>query len=299
MLAIADISSAQRKYSKTRRKIQEISFGTGATNFLGELGGANKIGSNKISIRDFDFQSIRPNINVGYRYQYHKNWALKAELNMAYIGGKDALTEERYRENRNLSFRSPIVELSVREEYIMNLSQKGHRYNFKGIKGWKNYILSPYFFAGVGVFWFDPYGKINDQWYRLKPMSTEGQGLVPTREVYSSYQLVLPYGIGFRYAIDKSWTIGLEYGLRWTFTDYIDDVSTTYFDAEELARARGLLAVELANPSPSATDPTDPLYRSTLPGQQRGDPRDKDTYMFALLSLYYNLDKGFIPKLKF
>ncbi|MFH0866538.1 MAG: hypothetical protein V1904_10090, partial [Bacteroidota bacterium] len=30
----------------------------------------------------------------------------------------------------------------------------------------------------------------------------------------------------------------------------------------------------------------------TAPGQQRGDPRDKDSYMLAVISFYYKIPKG-------
>jgi opacity protein-like surface antigen len=296
---VFDCAHAQRRYKKNKMKIQQISFGIGATNFLGELGGANKIGSGKINIRDFDFPSIRPNITIGYRYQFHKHWSTKAELNAAYIGGADRLTEETYRNNRNLNFRSPIVELSGRIEYIINFKKKGHQYTFKGIRGWRNFNINGYVFGGVAGFYFDPRGKLGGEWYRLKPLCTEGQGILPTRNTYSNFQLALPFGIGIHYAINKNWAIGLEYGARWTFTDYIDDVSLTYVDMDALRAAKGDLACQLSNPSPTASQPANYLYNSTLPGQQRGDPRDKDSYMFLSLSMYYNLDRGFTPKLRF
>jgi hypothetical protein len=298
LFLIVDVSSAQRRYKKNKVRVQQITFGIGATNFLGELGGANKIGSNKLSIRDFDFPSIKPNLNVGYRFQFHKHWATRAELTAAYIGGNDKFTEEPFRNNRNLNFRTPIVELSGRIEYIINFTKQGQRYGL-GIRGWRNYNINGYLFAGVAGFYFDPRGKYNGQWYRLKPLSTEGQGFVPTRDPYSNFQLALPYGLGLTYGINKNWTIGLEFSSRWTFTDYIDDVSLTYVDYNALRDNKGDVAVLLSNPSPTAAEPSDPFYNSTVAGMQRGDPRDKDSYMFINLTVYYNLKRGFTPKLRF
>ncbi len=302
VLTIADLTYAQHRRGgrgnpKNKRNIHEMSFGIGATNFLGELGGANMIGSGKVSQRDFDFQSIRPSLNLGYRYQWHKNWAVKGDLNAGYIGGHDRLTEEMFRNNRNLNFRSPIIELSGRIEFGINWHKKGQQYDLH-IRGWRNYYITTFFFAGAGVFYMDPKGKLNGDFVRLKPLCTEGQGLVETRDKYSSIQFSLPFGLGLRYRINKKWTIALEYGLRWTTTDYIDDVSLTYVDKEALAAAHGDLAVTMANPALSQ-NPGDPLYTSTLAGQQRGDPRDKDSFMFAILSLYYRFERGFIPKLRF
>ena len=199
-----------------------------------------------------------------------------------------------------MNFRSPIIELNGRIEYLINWNRKGHIYVLKGVHGWKHLSFSTYFFAGAAGFWFDPYGKYEGKWYRLKPLCTEGQGLLPTRKKYSSIQVAIPFGIGLRYKLGRNsmWSMGIEYGVRWTFTDYLDDVSTTYIDPDLLAAYKGELAVELSNPGHSS-DPSDPLYSSTRAGQQRGDPRDKDTYMFAVISLYYNLEHNYAPKLRF
>ena len=60
------------------KKKKEFYFGAGATNFLGELGGANQIGTN--GLRDFDVQSVRPDFAIGYRYRTTKETAIKANL---------------------------------------------------------------------------------------------------------------------------------------------------------------------------------------------------------------------------
>ena len=98
-------------------------------------------------------------------------------------------------------------------------------------------------------------------------------------------QLCIPVGIGFKYTLDRSFGIGLELGIRKTFTDYIDDVSTTYFDFANYPEANPL-SQQLADRS-NHTRP-----EITLPGQQRGDPREKDSYMFAIFSINYKLTNG-------
>jgi hypothetical protein len=61
---------------------------------------------------------------------------------------------------------------------------------------------------------------------------------VPSRKEYANWQFVIPFGVGMKYSIDKSSSIGLEYGLRKTFTDYMDDVSTSYVYTK-VGEARG------------------------------------------------------------
>jgi hypothetical protein len=282
---------------KNKRNVHEITFGIGATNFLGELGGANRIGSPKVNIRDFDIQSVKPSLHLGYRYLFHKNWAVSGGLAAGYIYGDDQYTEEMFRHNRNLSFRSPVIELTGRIEYCINFVKKGQQHDLN-IQGWRNIHITGFFFLGAGAFYMNPKTKVGGTWIALKPLCTEGQDFVPTRKEYSLFQFNIPFGVGLRFKVHKKWTIAIEYGIRWTTTDYVDDVSMTYVDVDALRAAHGDLAVQLANPCIDS-HPGDPLYTSTLAGQQRGDPRDHDSYMFAFLSVYYNLKRGYIPKLRF
>jgi hypothetical protein len=93
-------------------------------------------------------------------------------------------------------------------------------------------------------------------------------------------------GIGFKYTIDRSWGVGLELGFRKTFTDYIDDVSTTYFDFSSYPGQYDPIAPILADPS----DGSQPS--NTVPGAQRGDNREFDSYMFAIFSINYKITSG-------
>ena len=138
--------------------------------------------------------------------------------------------------------------------------------------------------------YYNPHGKDTlGSWHALRPLCTEGEGYVPTRKKYSLVQVIIPFGIGFKYALSADWSIGIEYGVRKTFTDYIDDVSKTYFDPNELAKQKGQLAVEMANPSNHSL----PKWQSiTAAGQQRGDPKQKDSYMFSFISFYYKIPRG-------
>ena len=74
--------------------------------------------------------------------------------------------------------------------------------------------------------------------------------------------------------------------MRKTFTDYIDDVSKTYYDNDAIKSHSGETAAHLADPS------LPPREGQTLAGEQRGDPRDRDAYMFAVFSLHYKIRTG-------
>ena len=287
-----DFSVAQT--SLWRRNRKEFLFGAGATNFLGDLGGANQIGTN--GLKDFEFPCIRPDFIVGYRYRTTRETSIKANLIYATLAGDDKLTTEMFRSNRNANFKSPTIELSGQFEYTIVREKPGHIYNLKGVRGWRYIQVTSYLFAGAGVLWFNPKGKgypeNSDKWYNLRPLTTEGQGLVPSRKKYSQFQFVIPVGIGFKFALSKEWSVGIEYGMRKTFTDYIDDVSKTYFDPATLMQKKGPVAVYFANPSPTANGPDLEWQYVTSAGQQRGDPRDKDSYMNAFISFYYKIPRG-------
>ena len=270
----------------------------GANNFLGDLGGANYIGSGPFSIRDFDVQSIKPSFQIGYYYRISQFFASRNAFSYFWLSGNDALTKELYRQNRNLNFRSPVYDLSSAFEFVFEYKRKGHHYYLKGINGWKNIRYSSYLYAGVAFSYFRSQGKINGSWYALRPLCTEGEGLVSTRKKYSPLQFSIPLGVGIKVRLSRTIEVSLEYTTRITFTDYLDDVSTTYFDENALLSHGGQLAVNLANPA-LQKDPSDPLYSSTRPGQQRGDLRNKDSYMAVLLTMYYSFEKKhYISKFK-
>lgn len=270
----------QFNWKKDRR---EILFGAGANNFLGDLGGANQVGTN--GIRDFDFPAVRPDFIMGYRYRTTKATAIQTQLIYSVLYGNDQLTSEPFRQNRNCNFRSPVVELSAQFEYSIVRERVGKIYHWLHLKGWRYIQQSTYFFSGIGLIYFNPKGQFNGKWFALRPLSTEGEGLVPTRTKYSPLQIVIPFGIGFKFALSDDWSIGIEYGIRKTFTDYIDDVSKTYVDPNYLLDEKGQLAVYFSDPSLGT------ITGQTEAGQQRGDPRDRDSFMFSFISFYYKIPK--------
>ena len=263
----------------------EFSFGLGASSFLGDLGGANRIGShNIVGYRDFEFKATRPAIQIGYRRFFSPNIAAKANFIFGQVSGNDALTQETYRKNRNLHFKSPIAELAVQVEYFPFREYFGHIYRSNGVVGKRVNHLSPYLFGGIGGFWYNPKAKYNGTWEKLRPLKTEGVE-------YGSFSIALPVGLGLKYAIDKQWSIGLEVGIRYTFTDYIDDVSTVYVDQSN----ESPMVQYLSNPALNEQGQTN----WTQPGQQRGSSQSNDSYVFTILPVNYKLLRGIMNLPKF
>lgn len=276
----------------------EFGLSIGATNFLGELGGADKIGTDFLN--DFEFSMTRPVVQIHYRYTINPNFHAKIRAGWAILSGDDALTQEQYRHNRNLHFKSNIWEAALHLEWYPFGEKLGHLYRMKGAKGKGYSYLSPYVFAGVGAFKFNPKARDqNGSWTELHPLNTEGQGMPGGADEYTLFQLNVPMGIGIRYSLSKQWSLGFEISRILTFTDYVDDVSTVYYDPVAIGNANGPTAVYLADPSLHELDNIAPyndptfFYQSpTDPGLQRGDASDNDAYMYALLSLNYKLLYG-------
>ena len=286
IIVLLSMQFSQAQLGTNWKKIRhEAIVGVGTTNFLGELGGSNQYGTH--FLRDFEIKSTRSLFHAGYRYKVFERMSVKGGLFFGWVQGADSLAKPRdgealdpsnYRYDRNLSFRSPIVELSANVEYSILKERYGHRYDLRRVRGKRN-TPNLYVFTGISMFYFNPKAKYEDEWVALQPLGTEGQGLVSTREKYNRVSFAVPLGFGMTYMLDRNWGMGFEYGVRYTFTDYIDDVSTTYVDPNLFDNQ---MAEELADPSinnwPGA---------GTL--NQRGDDHYNDFYMFLTINATYKI----------
>ncbi|GHU85523.1 hypothetical protein FACS1894153_0890 [Bacteroidia bacterium] len=209
-----------------------------------------------------------------YRYNFDTRWAMRINAHYANVTANDA----KYENPRNLDFKSTIYELSATGE-INFLTF------FTGSK--RLYRFTPYLFGGIGVFFFNPQGTHYDAntnsttWVDLRPLSTEGQNMpeYPDKSYYNSASLAIPFGLGFKFSLSKHLTLGVELGIRKTFTDYLDDVSTTYADPYILRTYISELSADMSDKSviPNAV------------GSERGNASSKDWYHFAGISLLYKI----------
>ena len=278
----------------------EVFFGVGASNFLGDLGGSKGIGTH--GIKDLKFSATRPTLQGGYKFMILPSLSARGQITWGYVSGDDAKTKNAVRNTRNLSFRSVIWEFSGMAQYYPMGERIHPRYKIRGVNGNKTFSVMPYLFAGVGITFFNPKAQYNGKWYALQPLGTEGQGLAGRPDKYKRYTLALPIGAGLKYLINKQWAISFEMSLRYTLTDYMDDVSTTYYDPNKIEAAYGSPAGALSD---RAIDPNNGVTGVNPVGNkglinylQRGDPRWNDAYMFAIFSLHYRINKAttYIPK---
>ncbi len=142
---------------------------------------------------------------------------------------------------RNLHFRNDLKEISLLAQWDV-IGSYGKHFRRKGV--------SPYLYAGIALFHHNPQAKIptaeGDAWVNLQPLGTEGQGRPGYAQMYSNIQIAVPVGFGFKFKLDQRWDMGIETGVRFTFFDYLDDVSGDYPDMADLGNP---LAVAMSNRS--------------------------------------------------
>lgn len=227
--------------------------------------------------RRFTTQQAQIAIGLGVQYDINKHFALRGMVNYGRISADDRFNKDAGLRSRNLNFKSQILEGNLQLMYrFMDLEARR----------W-----TPYLVAGVGVFGFDPYthDTLGNKFY-LQPLGTEGQGLAafPDKKMYSRVQIMLPFGGGIQFRVNDQITLGYEVGMRKTFTDYLDDVSTRYVDPDILLAGRGTLSVELAYRGDELKNGSQ-VYPT---GAVRGGPEFKDWYYFQGITLHFRLGAG-------
>lgn len=191
---------------------------------------------------------------------------LRSDLIYTRISGEDALNEKPETKARNLSFFSPLIQLGA-----------GVDWNIFGFTQDNATDFTPYLHAGAGVFYFSPRTTYQGRTVLLHPLGTEGQYLddYPDQKPYSLIQPSLQFGGGLKFLTAGKLIIALEASLSYTFTDYLDDVSTIYISYPELLAKAGELTAALANRQGELLG-TDPFVVPT--GTQRANSKSKDFF---------------------
>lgn len=235
------------------QKTLEVGLLGGGTYYIGDLNPGTP------------FLLTKPAYGVVARLNLDSRWTVKLSGLMGAIEGDDNVSNAM--KNRELKFESKITDISAIVEFNF----------FNYVTGSTRNFLTPYIFGGVGVLLFNP--EANG--VALRDLGTEGQNVgFDDRSEYKTTQIVFPFGIGFKYSLNKKLGVALEWGIRKTFTDYIDDVSETYYlDGE---------SIDPSNTAEILSDPT----MNHKPYEARGNPSNKDWYTFIGVSLTYKFNLG-------
>jgi len=251
----------------------EVGIFLGASNYIGELSNDNST---------LYWNETKPAFGILGRYNLNEKISVKGGLNYGWISGDDANTANQSIRERNLSFKSRLLELSLTGEW-----------NFMGYEpyGLKK-PFSPYLFGGVALTSFNPKAQFEGETVALSPLGTEGQGISGFESPYSKTIIAIPLGFGVKWAINDAMNVGFEAGARLTFSDYLDDVGGFYADQAELLAGNGELAAALGNRTGELFG-GDPVL--VAPGTLRGNPDTNDWYFTAGIFFSYNfLDNGLV-----
>jgi hypothetical protein len=230
----------------------EIGITAGMAHYFGDLN--NRAGLN------------RPKMAIGafYRKQVGSYIGVRLGFHYAQLGYSDIYSKNEFQQKRNLSFNTSIWEVALQGDFNF----------FRFEPGNPDYMFTPYVTLGIGVFGYDPYAFLDGEKHFLRPLGTEGQGssFYPERQTYGNTAFCFPLGMGIKYNMNPSLNFSFEVSYRFTGTDYLDDVSTTFagpavFEPQSTAFFLQDRSNEVGTPIGTA-------------GRQRGFSSQKDQYIF-------------------
>jgi hypothetical protein len=260
--------------------LMEFGVSAGVMNSLTDIGGKKGVG--KRFIKDLNWKMSKPSFSLYAIAMYKDFIGVRLEATVGGIRSYDSIlrkvgpsTHGRY--ERNLSFKSTITDLQIVAEL--------HPLFLKNYDEGKAPFWSPYFLAGIGYFSFNPQAKLNDQWYYLHPLRTEGEGFeeYPDRKTYSLTQINIPLGLGVKYELSSVINARLELVYRVLFTDYLDDASHTDYINPSLFI--NYLSAQQASVASQLAD----RRLSTIINNQRGDPKDNDAFFTIQFKIGFTL----------
>lgn len=331
LCAVALQANAQQKWTRYRapefaeRPGWSLGMNFGLSDLWGDVGTKSPI-NHYINDKYWD----RPHFMGGIfsRYALHPGFVLRMGVNYGSVYANDnfnfsqaksasSLEDEAYqRYSRNLDVKSNIWEGNIMFEInprrLGNLEKKGAKKR-----------MQPYVLLGVGGFHFRPKGTYTPRGTDGRPngqgrqvdlydLHLEGDGtIIPnippndsiatalsfTRPAkYKLWQFQIPMGVGVRWDIADQLSLGIEYTYRYTFTDYLDNVSGFYvdprvFDYEHAADPeKKAMALEMYDKSWQIDKDA-----KHGPLEFRGNSGVPDGYSTIALSFYYRIKSKKVP----
>ncbi len=262
VLLIAHAANAQ---SEENVQVGEFGVTFGAAHYFGDLNTRAR------------FNRPKPALGLYFRKQFGNYVGVRLAAHYAQIGYSDVYSNNEYHQTRNLSFNSNIWEVAAMGDFNF----------FKFLPSDPDYIFTPYITLGLGVVSYDPYAYLDGKKEFLRPLGTEGQNTgYMGRKPYGTMAVVVPFGAGIKYNITEKLNLTFEVSHRYTFTDYLDDVSTTFIGINNFpATGNGPTASLLQDRSYEIN----PNKVIGIEGRQRGLSKQKDQYMIVEVGLSFNL----------
>jgi hypothetical protein len=208
---------------------------------------------------------LNPQIGYGLlaRYNIDTRWAVKISAFRGKVTGSSQSSN--FLPGRNLSFESPVTDISATAEFNFLKYFTGSRRDF----------ISPYIYTGFSAFFYNPEAG----GYSLRSLGTEGQNIgYEGRKPYGNVSFAIPFGLGVKFSLARNLGMTLFWEMHKTFTDYLDDVSQTYYLNGQ--------NINPDNPEEVLSDPS----LNHQKGMERGNPKNQDWYSFSGLTLTYKFN---------
>lgn len=247
LISILSYSSfAQRIYTRGDASVwkgeKRIGATLGVMTYFGDL---NPIEKQRVQING----DVKAKLTFGgfYSYRFGDVFGGQIGYNYGRLEGDDFQAADPYDEKhrhryvRNTHFRNDIHEIYLTGSlYVFPFLKE-----LLNIRNLRAMPVNPYITFGVSAFYHNPRAKTPEEfggdWVDLRPLKTEGKE-------YETIAFAIPFGIGADLRLTRRLNLGFEIVARYTFTDYLDDVSTEYPDINgfdsDLARAMSNRTVE-------------------------------------------------------
>jgi Domain of unknown function (DUF6089) len=228
----------------------------------------------------------KPAVGLFFRKQFGNYISARLSGHFAQLGYSDVYSKNEYQRLRNLSFNTNIFEVAVQGDFNF----------FKFVPSDPDYSFTPYVTLGVGLMNFNPYAYLNGEKLFLRELGTEGQtvnGGYKGRSPYATTAVVIPFGVGLKYNLTEKINVSFEIAHRFSFTDYLDDVSTTYAGGSNFPAGPNGLNSEAFNLQDRSYEVNGKPY--FVEGQQRGFSKQKDQYIFGEIGFSFNLSRYRCP----
>ncbi len=275
LLAFILFSGVSRAQTDGYIQQGEFGFTVGGAHYFGDLN--TRVGLNQ----------PKPALGLFFRKQFGNYIGLRVAGRYAQLTYSDRFSKNDYQRTRNLDFSTNLFEFAVQGDFNF----------FKYVPNDMTYGFTPYVTLGVGLFSYDPYTNYDGEKVYLRPLGTEGQAAgYMGRTEYGTMAICIPFGVGIKYSINKKVNLSFEVTQRFTTTDYLDDVSTTYApnrisdpvnDAFPDGPTGPSLAYILQDRSDEIVGSANRL--SNTLGRQRGWSKQKDQYVMAEIGISFNL----------
>ena len=252
----------------------EVGIQAGIANYYGDLNNS------------FDYKGIGSAGTIFLRQNFGSRFALKTSASIMHVHYKDEYSSDLFQKQRNLSFKTNITDITTQIEFNFLEFVKSVYYTKNGVP------FTPYLSFGLGVFFFNPQAEYQGKTYNLQPLGTEGQTDpdYTGKTKYGLFNFTLVYGAGFKYHLGKNLSVGLDFNIRRTFSDYIDDVSGNYPQVISLPEADKGISYMLYDRSKELGPSIG------LPGKQRGTLDGNDDYATFMLNISWTFIKPFCPR---